>query len=119
MGMMRIAFTSDLHADITVENRKLLPYLAEEFSRLEPDAVVLAGDIADSLSGWKGVLTHFNEIRVPKFIIPGNHDEALTGQRMEVPHCTTRVCSRLWISLSAWPALRAGRCRVRRIIGMV
>jgi Icc-related predicted phosphoesterase len=56
MGMMRIAFTSDLHADITVENQKLLPYLAEEFS-LEPDAVVLAGDIANSLSGWKGALT--------------------------------------------------------------
>ena len=55
--MMRIAFTSDLHADITVENQKLLPYLAEEFSRLEPDVVVLAGDIANSLSGWKGALT--------------------------------------------------------------
>ena len=72
--MMRIAFTSDLHADITAENQKLLPYLAEEILRLEPDAVVLAGDIANNLSGWKATLTHFNEIGVPKFIIPGNHD---------------------------------------------
>lgn len=71
---MRIAFTSDIHADITAENQKLLPYLAEEFSRLDPDAIVLAGDIANSLSGWKGALSHFNEINVPKFIIPGNHD---------------------------------------------
>ena len=67
---MRIAFTSDLHADITAENQKLLPYLAEEILRLEPDAVVLAGDIANNLSGWKATLTHFNEIGVPKFIIP-------------------------------------------------
>lgn len=81
MGLMRIAFTSDLHADITAENQKLLPYLAEEFRRLEPDAVVLAGDIANNLSGWKGALMHFNDISVPKFIIPGNHDVWLESKR--------------------------------------
>lgn len=73
-AMVRIAFTSDLHVDITVHNRKLLPHLAEEFRRLEPDAIVLAGDIANSLAGWEEALKQFEGIDVPKFIVPGNHD---------------------------------------------
>ena len=71
---MRIAFTSDLHVDITPQNQKLLPYLAEEFRRLEPDVIVLAGDIANTLGGWEEGLKHFRAINVRKLIIPGNHD---------------------------------------------
>jgi 3',5'-cyclic AMP phosphodiesterase CpdA len=78
---MRIAFTSDLHVDITPANLKILPYLAEELCRLEPDAVVVAGDIANSLAGWESALAHFSEIRVPKLIIPGNHDVWLESKR--------------------------------------
>lgn len=81
MGMTRIAFASDLHVDITPGNQRLLPHLAEEFRRLEADAIVLAGDIANSLSGWREALIHFNEIKVPKFVIPGNHDVWIESQR--------------------------------------
>jgi len=71
---MRVAFTSDLHVDFTPQNQKLLPYLAEEFRRLEPDVIVLAGDIAYTLAGWQEGLKHFGAINVRKLIIPGNHD---------------------------------------------
>ena len=74
MALMRIAFTSDLHVDITAQNQMLLPYLAEEFRRLEPDVIVLAGDIANDLAGWEEALKHFAVINIPKLIIPGNHD---------------------------------------------
>src|SRR6516164_4976965 len=61
---MRVAFTSDLHIDITAQNRKLLPYLAEEIERLSPDALVLAGDIANTLSGWDVALQAFQPTAV-------------------------------------------------------
>ena len=71
---MRVAFTSDLHIDITAQNRKLLPYLAEEIERLSPDALVLAGDIANTLSDWDVALQAFQPLAIMKFIVPGNHD---------------------------------------------
>ena len=71
---MRVAFTSDLHIDITSNNRELLPYLAGEIERLSPDALVLAGDIANTLSGWDVGLEAFRSLRTMKFIVPGNHD---------------------------------------------
>jgi 3',5'-cyclic AMP phosphodiesterase CpdA len=38
---MRIAVTSDLHYDVTPQNRKLVRHLVEEVARLAPDALVL------------------------------------------------------------------------------
>jgi len=73
-AFMRVAFTSDLHIDITAHNRKLLPYLVEEIERLSPDALVLAGDIANTLSGWDDALEVFHCLGIMKFIVPGNHD---------------------------------------------
>jgi len=71
---MRIAFTSDLHCDVTAQNRKLLPYLVDQMAQLAPDAVVLAGDIANTLIGWHETLRLFQPLAVPKLIVPGNHD---------------------------------------------
>jgi 3',5'-cyclic AMP phosphodiesterase CpdA len=78
---MRVAFTSDLHIDITAQNRKLLPYLAEEIERLSPDALVLAGDIANTLSGWDVALQAFQPLAIMKFIVPGNHDIWIESKR--------------------------------------
>jgi Icc-related predicted phosphoesterase len=70
---MRVAFTSDLHVDITAENRALVPHLIERIKELSPDALVLAGDIANNLDRWSQTLAQF-DIGIPKLIVPGNHD---------------------------------------------
>jgi predicted MPP superfamily phosphohydrolase len=79
--LMRVAFTSDLHIDITAHNRELLPYLVEEIERLSPDALVLAGDIANKLSGWDVALEAFRPLGIMKFIVPGNHDIWIESKR--------------------------------------
>src|SRR5215470_8522478 len=79
--MMKVAFTSDLHIDITSHNRKLLPYLAEEIERISPDALVLAGDIANTLSDWDVALEAFQHLAFMKFIAPGNHDIWIESKR--------------------------------------
>jgi predicted phosphohydrolase len=87
---MRVAFTSDLHIDITAHNRKLLPYLAEEIERLSPDVLVLAGDIANTLSGWDDALEAFRRLGIMKFIVPGNHDIWIESKRaLEKAHDST------------------------------
>ena len=78
---MRLAYTSDLHIDITTANRNLLPYLADEIERISPDALVLAGDIANTLAGWDVALNAFQRLSMPKFIIPGNHDVWIESKR--------------------------------------
>ena len=71
---MRIAVTSDLHYDITPQNHILLPYLVDEVRRQSPDALVLGGDLANSLAGWSEVLEHFGPLEMLKLVVPGNHD---------------------------------------------
>jgi predicted phosphohydrolase len=78
---MRVAFTSDLHIDITTHNRKLLPYLAAEIERVSPNVLVLAGDIANTLSGWDVALEAFQGLATMKFIVPGNHDIWIESKR--------------------------------------
>jgi hypothetical protein len=81
---MKIAYTSDIHGDITPQNRALLPYLAAQVERLAPDAFVIAGDFANSLRGWREALLPFQSLPIPKLIVPGNHDiwiESLSALR--------------------------------------
>ncbi|HEX8801236.1 MAG TPA: metallophosphoesterase [Terriglobales bacterium] len=78
---MRVAFTSDLHIDIASNNRELLPYLAGEIERLSPDALVLAGDIANTLSGWDVALEAFRHLGITKVIVPGSHDIWIESKR--------------------------------------
>lgn len=71
---MRIAVISDLHIDVTAQNRRLLPYLRDEIRRIAPDALVVAGDTANTLAGWNEALQQLQSLEMPKLIVPGNHD---------------------------------------------
>jgi predicted phosphohydrolase len=71
---VRIAFTSDIHVDVTDRNRRLLVHLAEAVTRLSPDVFVIAGDVANDLKGLATVLSAFSDIGAMKLFVPGNHD---------------------------------------------
>jgi len=73
---MRLAVTSDLHYDF--EGHLTRPAAVEELvlslvdSR--PDAVVLAGDIANGYAAFEACLAEFKGLGVPVGVVAGNHD---------------------------------------------
>lgn len=78
---MRVAFTSDLHIDITSQNRRLLPNLLDRIEELRPDVFVLAGDLGNDLGAWRETLRQFQSLSMPKLVVPGNHDVWLESKR--------------------------------------
>jgi hypothetical protein len=71
---VRIAFTSDVHADVSPRNGQLLPHLARRVEALAPDVLVLAGETANSLAALERTLTAFAGVRARKLLVPGKHD---------------------------------------------
>ena len=71
---MKIAFTSDIHYDVTEGNKLLLPHLATEVAERRPDVFVIAGDVANSLANLGETLSAFDTLACRKLFVPGNHD---------------------------------------------
>jgi len=71
---MKVAYTSDLHVDVTKKNRELLGYLAEELSAIGPDVFLLAGDVSPGLGELEFTLSAFTSISCRKLFVAGNHD---------------------------------------------
>jgi 3',5'-cyclic AMP phosphodiesterase CpdA len=104
---VRIAITSDLHYDPKGRLTKplLIQGLAGQIAAEEPDAVILAGDLAHGRRGFEECLSCFTTIRVPLAVIAGNHDiwadeeegyssDELWGHILER---TTRQHGALWL----------------------
>ena len=71
---MRIAFTSDLHVDSSDFNREAIPEIVRRAAALEPDALVIAGDVSDDLDDLAETLATFREVAPVRIFVPGNHD---------------------------------------------
>ena len=74
---MRLAITSDLHYPVTPD--EAIKQLVAEVRPFEPDLLVLAGDLGESLPGVESCLRFFHEIGFPVAVIPGNHDLFRSG----------------------------------------
>jgi predicted phosphodiesterase len=73
MAAVKLAVTSDLHLPIT-KNEPLVQ-LAQEILAFGPDALVLAGDLGESLTDVQRCLALFKQhISVPIWVLAGNHD---------------------------------------------
>lgn len=73
---MRIYAVSDLHADFR-ENRRLLERIPAREHR--GDALLVAGDVADSLAILRDVLSLLRERFAQLFFVPGNHELWVRG----------------------------------------
>lgn len=71
---MKVAYTSDIHADVTLNNTRLIPYLIKRIEEINPDVFVIAGDISNSLESLDNTLRLFSELSCLKVMVPGNHD---------------------------------------------
>lgn len=74
--MVRVAVTSDLHYDPTgtLTPPDVVRGLVSAMAAAEPDAVVIAGDLAHGLPLFEACLDCFSSLNTPAGIIPGNHD---------------------------------------------
>jgi hypothetical protein len=73
MAGVKLAITADLHLPITRLER--LGQLTGEMAEFAPDAVIVAGDLAESLADLERCLALFRQsFSCPVLVIPGNHD---------------------------------------------
>ncbi|UCH83366.1 MAG: metallophosphoesterase [Candidatus Latescibacterota bacterium] len=71
---MKIAYTSDLHIDVSTSNREAALIIAEAVAEEQPDVFVLAGDVGNTLDDLRDTLAIFEAAAVAKLFVPGNHD---------------------------------------------
>lgn len=80
---MRVAFSSDLHVDISQRNWELVPHLSEVLKMIDPDVFVIAGDISPELGDLEYALDRFSDLRFPKLFVPGNQDIWVLAEEMQ------------------------------------
>jgi len=80
---LRIAYTSDLHVDISQRNWELVPYLAEVLKMVDPDVFVLAGDVSPEIGDLEYALDCFSGLRGLKLFVPGNQDIWVLSEEMQ------------------------------------
>jgi hypothetical protein len=93
---MRLAVTADLHLPITPAS--VIANLAREIAAFEPDALVVAGDVGESMPDVERCLTILKDlVACPVLVIAGNHDlwaRSAPSQRLwqeRLPEAVERV----------------------------
>jgi 3',5'-cyclic AMP phosphodiesterase CpdA len=70
---MRLAVTSDLHVPITPTTA--ITEIARAVAEFSPDALIVAGDVAESITDLEACLSVWKEyVPCPIWVLPGNHD---------------------------------------------
>jgi 3',5'-cyclic AMP phosphodiesterase CpdA len=73
MAEVKLAITSDLNLSVTPPDR--IAQMARQMAAFSPDAVVVAGDLAESLTDLTRCLKLLREpLRCPIWVLPGDHD---------------------------------------------
>lgn len=71
---IKIVHLSDLHIG-AIHRKKYLEKVIQETNSLNPDVVVITGDLVDSSTVIKnGILSSINNINCPVYFVVGNHD---------------------------------------------
>ena len=73
---MRIAVTSDIHSDVTSANQQIVEHLVIAAEEIQPDVLVICGDISANLLKFSQTLLAFQKLnsQCHKLFVAGNHD---------------------------------------------
>lgn len=71
---MKIAFTSDIHADVSPENEKVPDIQMPVLSRESPEVFIICGDVSANQHCFTKTLRKYDELKCPKLVVAGNHD---------------------------------------------
>jgi 3',5'-cyclic-AMP phosphodiesterase len=78
---LRIAQISDIHVGEPSFQPEVMRSIIERINRMEPDVVVVAGDITGAGYQWEfeEAAEWLSQIEAPQVVIPGNHDSRNVG----------------------------------------
>ncbi len=78
---VRIAQISDIHCGESSFDRDALASAIHRINEMEPDVVVVAGDLTAAGYQWEfeEAATWLDKIKFPKVVVPGNHDSRNVG----------------------------------------
>ncbi|MDH3216994.1 MAG: metallophosphoesterase [Candidatus Krumholzibacteria bacterium] len=71
---MKIAYSSDFHIDASQKNREAVHKIVRIIGEAEPDVIVIAGDVGNTLVSLEDTLALLSHLNVPKLFVAGNHD---------------------------------------------
>lgn len=79
--MTLIAHISDLHVSNSGFDEELFMIAADEINNLQPDMIVLTGDITDNgyYKEYEQATKYLEAFEAPLFAVPGNHDSCNLG----------------------------------------
>ncbi|MDZ4766961.1 MAG: metallophosphoesterase [Chloroflexota bacterium] len=106
---MRIVITSDTH--YTAAWHDILARHIAEIAQLQPDCVVVAGDVGEGVNGFDLLLKLLETLPCPRLILAGNHDlwinradKSTTSDQLwaEVLPRLTRERGAIWLEDTAW-----------------
>ncbi|MCD7781725.1 MAG: metallophosphoesterase [Methanosphaera sp.] len=82
--MIKIVHMSDLHVGYNQFKEDILLQSIKEINELEPDAVIITGDLTDTgfYREFVEAKKYIDQINAPKMIVPGNHDARNIGDEV-------------------------------------
>jgi 3',5'-cyclic AMP phosphodiesterase CpdA len=99
--LVRIAYTSDLHIDVSDRNRDGVASISKLVREARPDVVIVAGDAGNTIEALDEALSYFDGVDARKFFVPGNHDVwiesedgELVGSRSKYERLIPEACRR-------------------------
>jgi predicted phosphohydrolase len=115
---LRVAFTSDIHADNSEPARRVPKLLGDRLRALSPDVFVLLGDLAGRLEVLEESFAEIGELPFPAVFVAGNHDVWVPLYRQSRGETSYDRLDRLLPEMCArhgWEYLDSGPVRVEDV----
>ncbi len=111
---MRIIVTADTHYHPSW--RKALETIVAEIAGLQPDCLIVGGDVGERLDGYRHMLQLLRALDCPRLILAGNHDlwarDGVSSEQLwsETLPQLTRDCGAIWLEGENWARDGVGVC---------
>jgi predicted phosphohydrolase len=111
---VRIVVTADTHYHPSW--RKALENAVAEIAGLQPDCLIVAGDVGERLDGYRHMLQLLQVVNCPRLILPGNHDlwarDGVSSEQLwsETLPQLTRDGGATWLEGENWAKNGFGVC---------
>jgi predicted phosphohydrolase len=92
---LRIAYTSDLHIDVSDANRRGVAAVSKIVREARPDVFIVAGDAGNTIEALDEALSSFDGVVARKLFVSGNHDVWIESESGELVDSRTKYERRI------------------------